>query len=412
MSKTQRIPIQPIEGLSAYRLSKIVKKLNFDKPSLNRQRKNGGIKKAVLRSLCDNYPNVFPSVGTIAADTGFGTTNVKIALRELEHEDRLIVGISSKKGGRKNTVQYFIHDRAIMDIYNQQRMWEASEKGKNSYKDSLNVTRHLKEEKPDTLRTETRHFKGGKPDTLSDNSTQNPTRCVEEEIRVEENNEEEEKEITVDSSSSNIQHHFQCPAKEGRLCDCNAEEKVLAALRWGSVQLPDLTPVVEAIREHRAEGSLSDYTGSPSQVRQVAAKVLVYDVESFLAALRNYVGRTDNEWLESRSFPWSRFINRDPEKSMFDECWVAAQKERGQEARAALAEAETQETLDRQAKIEQDSNDRQTRKWVQSFCNYVGWKIDWSSPEHQTFARIIVPAWRECISQGRIKPDITPAPAH
>lgn len=129
----QRIQINPMQGMSAYKLSHIVSHLVFLKPSLRYPNRKDTIKGAVLRALCDRYPNIWPSVEDIAAKANCGTTPARNSLRELEFKDRLIVDISThpgKKGGRgkESMPQYFVRDRKIFDIYYQQKAWEKWDK--------------------------------------------------------------------------------------------------------------------------------------------------------------------------------------------------------------------------------------------------------------------------------------------
>lgn len=131
--------------LSGYKLSEMVGELTFLKPSLRYPGRIDNLKKAVLRVLCDRYPNVWASVRDIAKKAGCGTTQARRILRELELKDRLIVDINSRyswrrdsdgklhltcddagKGGGSpyDTVQYFICDRKIVDIYTRVKFWE------------------------------------------------------------------------------------------------------------------------------------------------------------------------------------------------------------------------------------------------------------------------------------------------
>jgi hypothetical protein len=153
----QRIDINRMDGLSAYKLSHLVSNLVFVRPNLRGQLRPDKIKKAVLRALCDRYPNVWPSVADIAAKVSCSVSQAQRVLRELEFKDRMIVDIShqgrvadavavvrrareagskvplvadvlsgqGKKGGRGKgcTVQYFVLDRKIFDIVQQQRYW-------------------------------------------------------------------------------------------------------------------------------------------------------------------------------------------------------------------------------------------------------------------------------------------------
>jgi hypothetical protein len=123
-----RIDIDKIEGLSAYRLSHLASSLVFVRPNLRGQQRPDKTKKAVLRALCDRYPNVWPSLADMAAKASCSVSQAQRVLRELERKDRLIVDISTvrgKKGGRGAgcTAQYFILDRKILDIVQQQKYW-------------------------------------------------------------------------------------------------------------------------------------------------------------------------------------------------------------------------------------------------------------------------------------------------
>jgi hypothetical protein len=129
----ERINVACMEGLSAYKLSHLVSSMKFARPNLRGQERPDKTKKAVLRALCDRYPNVWPSVADIAGKASCSVSQAQRVLRELEHKDRLIVDISTdqgKKGGRGKgcTVQYFIRDRKIFDIVHQQKYWAEQDK--------------------------------------------------------------------------------------------------------------------------------------------------------------------------------------------------------------------------------------------------------------------------------------------
>lgn len=150
----ERIEINRMEGLSAYRLAHIVSDLEFIKPNLRGQQRPETAKKAVLRALCDRYPNVWPGLKDIAKKASCSVAQARRMLRELEYKDRLIVDVNSrmewrwpcacedkrtcghranlvpvslsKQGGyaKSSTVQYVINDRRILDIYELQKYWE------------------------------------------------------------------------------------------------------------------------------------------------------------------------------------------------------------------------------------------------------------------------------------------------
>jgi hypothetical protein len=144
----ERIQINKIQGMSGYKLSHMASNLVFVRPSIRREKKKTVVrflqdktKKAVLRALCDRYPNVWPGLKDIAAKASCSPAQARRVMRELEAEDRLIVDISTntehnflqvpaKKGGqgRDCTPQYFILDQKISDIYHQQEWWKARDK--------------------------------------------------------------------------------------------------------------------------------------------------------------------------------------------------------------------------------------------------------------------------------------------
>jgi hypothetical protein len=192
----ERININRIEGLSGFRLSHIVSSLQFFRPNTRGQHRPDKVKKAVLRALCDRYPNVWPGIEDIARKASCGTTQTRRALRELEHKDRLILDVNSrpawacskrcwycaevagKKGGRKNcTVQYFIMDRKIVDIFLQQKWWEQQDKTQRSQDSGTG-------NKPNGLRPETQRSEKQNPTLSESGRGQNPTVCVAEPIRV------------------------------------------------------------------------------------------------------------------------------------------------------------------------------------------------------------------------------------
>jgi len=171
----ERININKIPGLSAYKLSHIVSHLKFFKPSLRYPNRVDRTKSNVLRALCDRYPNVWAGLPEIADKAKCSTSQARRALRELEFKDRLIVDVNSrltwrrdengrwvlqgpdghtqgKRGGRgkKATVQYFICDRKILNIYHQQ---EAHERDKKAHS-KLN---HGSQDSPPSEETKLNH---------------------------------------------------------------------------------------------------------------------------------------------------------------------------------------------------------------------------------------------------------------
>lgn len=68
--------------------------------------------KAVLLALAARSPRgmheAYPSVSTLAEDTGMGTTNIRLALRALEQK-RIILPVGAVLGGREKPIRYSIH---------------------------------------------------------------------------------------------------------------------------------------------------------------------------------------------------------------------------------------------------------------------------------------------------------------
>lgn len=145
VKKMERIQIDKMQSMSGYKLSHIVSSLVFVKPNARGQIRPDKAKKAVLRVLCDHYPNVWPSLKAIADKTSYSLSQTRRVLRELESKDRLLVDISTnskhrflempdKTGGygKDSAPQYFILDRKIFDIYQQQKMWKAWDEAHSS----------------------------------------------------------------------------------------------------------------------------------------------------------------------------------------------------------------------------------------------------------------------------------------
>jgi hypothetical protein len=132
-----RIRINAIQGLHSWRLSRAVAELVFVRPNLRGQERPDKTKKAVLRALADRYPLIWPSVSDIARHASCSVSQAQRVLRELEFKDRLIVDISTRKGkvggrGKGCTTQYFLMDRKILDIHQQQMWWEAMDETRSS----------------------------------------------------------------------------------------------------------------------------------------------------------------------------------------------------------------------------------------------------------------------------------------
>jgi hypothetical protein len=112
-SKTRRVPVERHAGMTSYRLSKLVAELKCLR----------GAKKAVLRAMADRYPRIWPSVETIAKDAGFGSTQTRVSLRQLE-ADNLILPRTHRRGGRGLAVQYEINVLKILSLIEEQRQRE------------------------------------------------------------------------------------------------------------------------------------------------------------------------------------------------------------------------------------------------------------------------------------------------
>lgn len=152
----ERVIIEPMplagrKPLSGYVLSHMAIHLRFYQPSLRYPKRVDRIKSNVLRALCDRYPNCWAGVPDIAEMAKCSEAQARRVLRELEYKDRLIVDINSrlswhrrdgkwdlqsdnagKKGGTGETVQYFICDRKIYDIYQAQKAEEKAGKTKRA----------------------------------------------------------------------------------------------------------------------------------------------------------------------------------------------------------------------------------------------------------------------------------------
>ena len=102
-----RVAVQRVEGMTSYKLSRIVAELESVR----------GVKKPVLRVLADHYPNIFPSMETIAMQAGFGTTQTRAALRVLEASG-FISPLSAKQGGRQKGTQYALNVGKILALHN------------------------------------------------------------------------------------------------------------------------------------------------------------------------------------------------------------------------------------------------------------------------------------------------------
>jgi hypothetical protein len=100
----RRITVLAAPGVTGYWLSRAVAAT----PEIE------GVAKAVLRALADHYPNVWPSVGTIAAESGWGDTATKDAISLLVR-DGWMAPVGTRRGGRNNSEQYIISVQKIVD---------------------------------------------------------------------------------------------------------------------------------------------------------------------------------------------------------------------------------------------------------------------------------------------------------
>ncbi|MGA8408571.1 MAG: hypothetical protein WB680_15455 [Candidatus Acidiferrales bacterium] len=100
----RRITVLAAPGVTGYWLSRAVAAI----PEIE------GVAKAVLRALADHYPNVWPSVGTIAAESGWGDTATKDAISLLVR-DGWMAPVGTRRGGRNNSEQYIISVQKIVD---------------------------------------------------------------------------------------------------------------------------------------------------------------------------------------------------------------------------------------------------------------------------------------------------------
>jgi hypothetical protein len=145
----KRFNATPIEGLSAYQLSRTVARI----------RRFTGVDKAVLRALVDHYPNVWPNVETIAEESGWGLTAVRSALTIMAMEN-WICPVSAtredptgRKGGKNQSEQYVINDRKILNTFTAQKFEDGMVSGKIPTHDThrQTVSIHAGNPSPDEL---------------------------------------------------------------------------------------------------------------------------------------------------------------------------------------------------------------------------------------------------------------------
>ena len=116
----KRLVVQRAEGVSSFNLSKQVSKIR----GMQRSRQN------VLRALADRYPNIWPSIETLSAESGYGRSVTRESLRDLEAAG-IITSLGDKRGGRGNSEQYFINVDRILEIVETQQIPPALRKKPN-----------------------------------------------------------------------------------------------------------------------------------------------------------------------------------------------------------------------------------------------------------------------------------------
>ena len=172
-----RVEIARRSDMTSYKLSRLVTELESVR----------GIQRAVLRVLADRYPNIWPSVALIAEEAGFGTTQVRKALRNLETAGFISevtgpLGRTGKRGGRMRSTQYrFDVEKLLSELATQGEL-------------DTERTAPLPNENPDRESDplpQNPTFPNSKP---NETAGVNATRAVEEQ-RIEEQRIEETKEI-------------------------------------------------------------------------------------------------------------------------------------------------------------------------------------------------------------------------
>ena len=102
----RREKVGALEGIRAFDLS-----LKQARPRCLK-----GAEKNVLRCLCDHYPKIWPSVETLAIESGWSVRSVRRALRMLE-ADGWMVNINGRRGGTGNSAQYRVIESRILDAF-------------------------------------------------------------------------------------------------------------------------------------------------------------------------------------------------------------------------------------------------------------------------------------------------------
>ncbi len=131
----RRVIVEPEEGMTGFELAKLVSDIDCEvweavnrlaqTPAHPKERISAKSKKAVLRALAEHYPNIWPSVDVIAEKSGYGTTQTRAALRELEFHDHLIYEILHRgernQGGIGQTKQYWFNVDGLISFLEQQK---------------------------------------------------------------------------------------------------------------------------------------------------------------------------------------------------------------------------------------------------------------------------------------------------
>jgi hypothetical protein len=91
-------------GVTGYQLSRAVARVVEIK----------GLVKAVLRALADHYPNVWPSMETIARESGCCERIARMAVRTLARDGWIRV-VGDRRGGRNISNQYVLNERKILE---------------------------------------------------------------------------------------------------------------------------------------------------------------------------------------------------------------------------------------------------------------------------------------------------------
>jgi hypothetical protein len=124
MKYRNRVEIKRASGMTSFKLSKLVAELDSSVFS-GSGNASTRVRKAVMRALADRYPNIFPSVETLAHDAGYGPTQTRYALRDLESAGFIQPlpdpNGRTRVGGARNTVQYVIDVQNIKCLVEAQR---------------------------------------------------------------------------------------------------------------------------------------------------------------------------------------------------------------------------------------------------------------------------------------------------